>query len=197
MAGLEDIIPGLREAGKDYKGAQMRAFIMAVDPICHVPVRPFTPQMFLELEFAGNWFVDPQQDLPSEVDIIQFIWRVSEKFTRAERGPPRAFTQFLSFADYADAVVQIRKYIKASNELRPLWPGGNGPKSDGFWVARLVHIIASEYGWPESDILSIPFCKLWQYCNRILEANSRNFVEQAPQVLALRDRWLNEQNSRN
>jgi hypothetical protein len=55
-------------------------------------------------------------------------------------------------------------------------------------------MFAKEYGWAEEVTLNLPFRRLWQYANRILEDGDPKFRETYPAAARIRNRWLQEQN---
>lgn len=192
VAGLYDLIPGLREAEENYKREQAEAFAGVEPDICGVvSILPFTPQMFLELDGAGNAFFHKKPINPE--DIAVFLWRTSPIYQRAADDLRRFFVGSLATLDYQQSALEICEYIRRSWSGRPS-TGKLSTPSLGQWPSRIVHLFASEYGWSEEYILNLPFRRLWQYANRIKEERNNEYRETCPDAMALRSRWLQEQN---
>lgn len=195
MGGLYDIIPGLREAEVEYRQTKLEAFAGIEPDVCGIfQVRPFTLQMLVELQLAENSFVSRATEPPSDEDLAQFLWRISIAFSRTDTESRRIFHHFLAAVAYVDAVDGIREYLARAFEATPLWPGGKGMASACIFPAKIVHDLASNYGWTEEYILNLPLRRLWQYENRIIEEKNREYAERSEKALRLRDDWLRKQN---
>lgn len=192
--GLYDLIPGLREAEEAYKREQAEAFALIEPKICGlIELRPFTPQMFIHLEgiecpyFARGRMID-------EVAICLFLWRCSPIYVPGDEALRAFFIGNLAMLDYEQVNLEIIAYIRRAWSGMPLWPGG-GSGGLGQWPSRLVDMMGAEYGWSEEYTLNLPFRRLWQYCNRILERKNAKYVERCAEAQRLRGNWLREQNN--
>lgn len=102
-------------------------------------------------------------------DVLIFLWIVSPDF-EADPELSKAFFREhgkLDLPTYANA---ISDYLGSMFHLMPAKSSveaGGSASSD--WVASLVDLIASEYGWPEEKILRIPLPRLFQYVGRITQ----------------------------
>lgn len=197
MAGLHDLIPGLREAERAHSETQLEAFAgMEPDIAGLVEVLPFTPQMFLELAGCGNGFFGGRDARVLPEDICQFLWRVSPKFSRSNHELRKQFIETVGAClTLEESVLGIVDYIGRAWAGMPSWSGSGG-LSAGVWPARLVHMFAKEYGWEEQFILNLPYRRLWQYANRILEDHDPKYRERCRESMRLRDEWLQEQNAK-
>ena len=193
MAGL-DFIPGIREAEARYREEQIEAFAGVEPDICRmIAVLPFTPQMFIELSGAGNALLEAKQVSP--IDVAQFLWRVSPGFDRFDAGKRQTFNLCVAILPFDQAVDEILEYVRRAWEPMPMWPGGSGATpSAGVWPSRIVDLFASEYGWLEEYTLNLPFRRLWQYANRVLERKNEKYTQRCPESLRLRQKWLEEAN---
>jgi hypothetical protein len=194
VIGISDILPGEKEAAEEFSREQVLAFAGIEPDISGISVRPFTPRMFVDLEIGKNALFGHGPLTPQSVAV--FLWRISFAY---ERGNQEKRTQFLSFVAYLpweETVEECLAYVSRAWLATPDWPSGTGPKSAGVWPARLVHMFASEYGWGEDYILDLPFRRLWQYANRVLEAHSPKYVQKAPGVRKARADWLKKENAR-
>ena len=199
MSRLHDLIPGLKEAEQEYKENQLEAFADVEPNIAgFLPVRPFTPQMFVELDGARNGFLHPRTTGITVEDVCQFLWRVSIGFRRTDNAEQDAkhrqlfhavLGTRLDAATYPKAMEDVSAYLLRTWECMPMWPGGN-LTSMGVWPSRLVHMFAREYGWTEEYVMNKPFRRLWQYANRILEGQSEKYVQRSPRAMRIRAEWL-------
>jgi hypothetical protein len=197
MAGLYDLIPGLREAEDGYRREQSEAFSFLEPKICGlVELRPFTPMMFIHLEGIESPFFRSTGKMIDEVDICLFLWRCSTCYVADDEALRRYFISNLAMLDYNDVQLEIFAYVKRAWAGMPQWPGaGRGGQGVAQWPSRLVDMLGSEYGWSEEYILNLPFRRLWQYANRILERKNPKYREQCAAALKLRGDWLAAQNA--
>jgi hypothetical protein len=196
MPGLESLIAGLAEAETRYRETQLDAFLGLEPDVCGVVhVKPFTPQMYIELSAAGNRFFTGEGSV-GVADVLQFLWRVSEKFDRDDREKRTMFWQALSVVNATELRDGVIEYIERSWAQMPSGEAGKS-QSAGAWPSYIVHCVANAYGWSESEILNTPFRRLFQYIHRILESKDPEYRQRCPEAMKLRADWLAEQNSRN
>lgn len=195
--GPLDFIPGLREAEVRYRQENAEAFAGVEPNICGgVEVLPFTPQMFVELDGAGNAFFGERGTPITPADVAVFLWRVSPYFLRGDENLRRFHIGNSAILPYDRAVTEVQEYITRAWAGMPLWPGKAGSGHGlGQWPARLVHIFAKEYGWLEEYTLNLPFRRLWQYANRILEEADPKYREKCGAAMRIQTDWLIEQNT--
>lgn len=196
--GLQDLIPGLREAEDRYRQESAEAFAGVEPDIAGlVEISPFTPKMYVDLEGAGCAFFRPGAEIYPE-DIAVFLWRCSPHYkvgTDEAKAIRSLFNANLFFVEYDKAVTDIQLYIRRAWAQMPLWKRKKGSSvSIGEWPARLVHMFASEYGWSEEYILNLPFRRLWQYANRVLESNDPDYKEMCNEGMRIRSEWLQKVN---
>ena len=102
-------------------------------------------------------------------DVLIFLWIVSPDF-EADPEQSKAFYKEhgkLDLPTYANA---ISDYLGSMFQMMPAKASGDGGGSaSSDWVASLVDLIASEYGWREDEILRIPLPRLFQYVRRITQ----------------------------
>lgn len=202
MAGLHEIIPGLQAAEERFQESQLEAFLGVEPDICGLEVKPFTPQMFVELMYAKNECMGYVRD-PDPVHMEQFLWRISANFSRTDKLARHRHVYQVSQLDAVEAADHIMLYLHRAWEPMPQWVVRHGKKrkapkkSSGVWPSFIVDSIAAQYGWSEECIMNTPFRRLWQYCNRILERHDDDYAQGCPEALRLKDAWLCEQNRRN
>lgn len=198
MAGL-DFIPGLREAEAKFREEELDSFAGVEPDICGlVEVVPLTPQIFIELSGSGNAFFNRERTsgIVTPVDVAVFLWRVNPGFNRKDKERRQLFNQVVSLLPFDQAVSDIEDYIVRSWSAMPQWPGSSGgSQSAGVWPSRIVDMFAAEYGWREEYILNMPFRRLWQYANRILERKNADYTHKVPEALRLRQKWLEQANA--
>lgn len=197
-AGIDSQIPGLIEVREKYKRLQLEAFVGIEPKICgQIEVLPFTPRMFLELMIAGNRFVAGDDPIRAE-DIGIFLWRISPLYVRGNCVIQEEFISLLTRIFSLYGTEEMSSVIIAY--FNRAWDGvpqfKRGRHSISSWVSNLVHMIAKEYGWTEEYILDLPFRRLWQYVNRIMEDANPKYKERCQEADALKSRWLIEQNSK-
>lgn len=191
MASLEETIPGLREAEGNFREYLMEGFLGVEPDICGaIGVLPLTPQMYIELEACGNALCTNRPATP--VDVAVFLWRVNPGFFRTDQELRLKFNQCVAMLPWERTLLDCYAYMKRAWQGMPQWKTGKGPASAGVWPSRIVHMLATEYGWRDDYILNLPFRRLWQYANRILETNDRDYVQKAPGAMELRAKWLKE-----
>lgn len=192
--GIYDFVPGVREASKDYLETQLEAFLDIEPSLCGVDVMPFTPQMYIELMFAKNrCFVG--DGYPGAAEIVQFLWRISTKFERDNPEKKSLFTKCISHLIFEDIYPAIVDYTNRSWSGMPAWDGTQKRVSMGVWPSRIVHTIANEYSWSEKEILNLPFRRLWQYINRIMEKYNPDYNQRSPEAVHLSNEYLKKLNA--
>lgn len=201
MPGLPDLISGLREAEDQYRQENAEAFFGMEPDICGmVQIAPFTPKMFIDLDGSGNAFFAKNGTAITASDIAVFLWRCHPLYvfgTEEAKTYRSLFNASLFVLPYSQSVDDISAYIRRSWQGMPLWPGKVKKEPGvGQWPARLVHLFAKEYGWSEEYTLNLPFRRLWQYANRILEEQDPKYKEQCARALTLRSEWLIAENAR-
>lgn len=197
--GPLDFIPGYREAEDRYRQENAEAFAGVEPNICgKVEVLPFTPRMYIELEGGGNaMFAEAGTPIPG-ADVAVFLWRVSPYFDRKNEDLKRFHTARSGVLPYHQAVAEITAYIRRAWAGMPMaTTRGDGSLSLVQWPATLVHLFAKEYGWVEDYTLNLPFRRLWQYANRILEEQDPKYKERSSAAMRVRTDWLTAQNAPN
>lgn len=196
---LHDLIPGLREAEDAYRSEAQEAFAGVEPKIAGaVEILPLTPRMLLDLDGAENGFVVGAKADEGITcgDIGVFLWRCSPYYERGNDDLRRFFQANLAPLEYETVVRDVSQYLRRSMAGMPLWKGhAGGARGVTTWASRLVHMFAKEYGWSEAQVLDLPFRRLWQYANRILEGADPKYVERAPEALRLRAQWLHSRNA--
>lgn len=194
---LHDLIPGLREAEERHRDESAEAFAGIEPKICgRVEILPMTARMFLDLQGADNPLVCRTVRRPAPEDVQVMLWRCSPLYKRGDDELRRFYQATLLELPFDQTVEDLLEYVRRSLAGQPLWKGSvRATPGVGNWAARLVHIFAREYGWTEDCVLDLPFRRLWQYANRIMEDADATYKEQAPGAMELRAAWLKSTNA--
>lgn len=199
MAGLNDLIPGLKEAGDAYRAQQIDAFLTIPHDVGGVDLVPLTPRIWIDLHAARNGYVNPLDDSGnvSIYDALQFLWRCSVKYSPTNSKLRTQFNILCRPLVFVDINRAILSYITDSFSAKPL--EDDGPKKENYasWPAVLVDVLASEYGWTEEYILNLPFSRLFQYWHRINARNDKDYRQMPPEVVRKRIEFLNAENAKN
>lgn len=185
---LTDAIPGYREAIEREQAVREFAFIDAPRDICGVDVLPLTPRNLLLLYRARSPFVCGGP--VDAADIALALWTLSAD--RAAGGRRWRFIRRCRKLPYEATASALTEFIADSLQDTPGGASSGGPEYVS-WVAAIVHVVASAYGWAEAAILDCPLPRLLQYVNQIThDANpARPRFNPSDQLVS---RWLKEQN---
>lgn len=199
VVAYQKLAPELRRAEELYKEVNAVAFAgVEPDIVGMVAISPLTPKMFVDLEGAGNAFFAPKGTPVTAGDLAAFLWRCSPYYTFGKPdsvATRRFFNGNLYVVPFHKACDDVNEYIIRSWAGMPIWRrSGKAGESLAQWPARLVHMFAKEYGWPEEYILNLPFRRLWQYANRILESQDPDYRELCNAAMRLRQKFLEEMN---
>ncbi len=164
----------IKEAAKFEKRIRLEAFLDLSVSIGDFKVRQITLSDFAHFEYTENaLFIESEET--TIADFVLFLWQMrSFEESRNEK----------QFAKWAASRVSpfIQEEILAfiTCQMNDM-PSGQGGKSgeikqstvadSSVAIATLIDQIASEYGWSESRILSVPVARILQYYQRILKRN--------------------------
>lgn len=199
--GFAQLAPAIRAAETKYRENNAAAFSgIEPDIAGMIEILPLTPKMYLDLEGAGNAFFAPKGTEITVGDLAAFLWRCSPHYTFGKPDSATIRTFFngnLYVVPFNRAVDDVQAYIIGSWEGMPLWKSSpSSGRSIAHWPSRLVHMFAKEYGWSEEYILNLPFRRLWQYANRILESHDPDYREICNAAMRLQANFLKELNER-
>lgn len=174
-------VPGYTVALQNQRDRRELSYLIDETELCGERVYQLTPWHHIALEAAGNPFVVGGSVSPESV--LQFLWVVSVHYNAEAIDHRNALIDRAKILIYDDAVQAIDKYVRDANRDAP-GSSGSGESESISWIASLVHIIASTYGWSESEIIRIPFVRLWQYvrCLRVQHGDNVAFVNEVDHV---------------
>ena len=128
-------------------------------------------------------------------DVLIFLWIVHPEFV-AEPLRSKAFFKEHAKIDLQAYATQITDYLGSMFQMMPGKESGkSGGGSNKDWVASLVDLIASEYGWPEKEILNIPLPRLFQYVSRITQRLSGSPVSFSKEADRLQAEFMEKANT--
>ena len=157
--------PRIAEARRRDSDAVAVSFVdLHEERILDLPAVVLTIERYLILEQAGIFDGSCGDANP----VLLFLWIVSPDFVPDPKPAKRFFRKHrkLDFTDYARAIEDYVSHIFAGAGGGKESESGKGSGS-GDWVASIVDMIASEYGWTESKIFKIPIPRLFKYAHRI------------------------------
>lgn len=166
---LFDQIPGYQEAVSEERWSRDLAFFDFPIPLCGVMVRQLCPIHYALLDRAKNRFVSGGIIRPE--DVAQLLWIVSEDFSTDATKRDAFIADIGPRVSFIGARVEINGYFdRAFMDAPP--SGGVGQRSYTSWLASIVHLVASEYGWDDTAILNKPFARIFQYVRCIQKQNN-------------------------
>ena len=161
--------------------------------ILDVPVVQLNIERHLILQESGVY--DGEEDFPTSKVLI-FLWVLNPDFDAVpQKG--KAFFKAHRKLDLLKYALGIQDYLA---HMFNLMPGKSSKGSKGQnkqWVAGMVDTIASEYGWPEKEILRIPLPRLFQYVTRISLRNGGSPIQFSNEADRIRGEFMEEANSMN
>ena len=98
--------------------------------------------------------------------------------------------------NWSESVKAIQDHLRDAFMDAPGATGNDSP-SYASWVATIVHILASEYGWTEEYILNKPLSALFQYLRCIQKSKDSDATFMNGISDKVRGEWLRQQNTRN
>lgn len=181
---LFQLVPGYREAVEHEATVREAAFLPVTESVCGVDVLPFSPVHYSMLECAGSPFV--RGGVPMPEDVAVFLWCVSPGYAPRAALRRWRFVRRVRRLDYGAAVAAIHSYLDDAFGDAPGVKSGQLSASYYSGTAALVDLLAGQYGWCESDILRLPFKRLFQYARCIKErhADKPIFFNRSERILA-------------
>ena len=160
----------IEEAKK--RESETRLSLFCPQPFRYVgefPITPLTLEKYCIITLPEFWS-DPDPRLP----VLRFLWIMSPDFDP----DPKKGTEFIldHIQDDLEGYDQeIREIFNQAFEFAP--KGSSSGKSSGNdWIATIIDLFASEYGWDDEKILQTPMDRLFIYLQRIQVRRSSNPV---------------------
>lgn len=138
-----------------------------------VEVNQFTPLHYILLDFADNPHISGERE-PTLDDTIQFLWVVSPEYKHKDKVAFEKFKEQHAGLDNAKMIEEIYEYLSYSLlDLNSVSTPENKPKTNKApnyaWIIPYIDTLASQYGWTDDYILSLPFARILQYARAIEE----------------------------
>jgi hypothetical protein len=149
------------------------AFIRAPLLICGIPVNQLTGEHLVILEAIRSPFVIGGH--ADAADVALFLWILSPDFQPRECRTKRSFIKGCRRVNYLNAVSEIRSMVDDAFQDSPCGGGVSGPSFTS-WLASIVDILASQYGWDEDTILRMPLARVFQYLRCIKQRNDPDAI---------------------
>jgi len=181
-------IPGYDEAVEAEESIRLASFFEVPRTLLGFDVRPLTVRDVMLLDFAKSPFMHGGAVTP--VDIAIALWILSVDRTQGKSR--RRFVRRCRSVRYGEAVAAIGAYLE--DELLDS-PGGGGGKEarPQSWVADIVHLFASTYGWTEPQILDLPMARANQYIRAIRASKDSQALFINPRSDRVKGDWLKTQ----
>jgi hypothetical protein len=192
VANVYEDRPEIGRISAQFREDQLEAFLRIEPNLCGEPVVPFTPRIAAELQLAGNSFCAGGTHRAE--DVLQFVHRIHRDFSKDNSRQVRDLAGRLSGKA---PIPEIDQYLARANATSFGVGGrkeqeGAVPRSDSCWASILVDIFCSRYAWSIDEVLDTPFRILWQQMCRVVESKDPDFVQRAPKVMEIRQKYLEE-----
>jgi len=147
-------------------------------------IMPMTINRLLYLEAIDHPFLNG--GAVTRDGVLNFLWIMSPEFVPgATRAAKKFYRKFWFRRLHPEPLVE---YLEAEFNTE----GQEDKSPDANWVAQLVDVFASEYGWAEAAILDAPLRRLFRYAEAIQqrkdEKSSVGF--NSPQADAMRNEYM-------
>ena len=146
-------------------------------------VMPMTLGRLLFLDAINHPFLTGQ---PTDRNgVLDFLWIMSPQFSPGNRKAAKKFFRRYWFKEI-DAG-PLREYL-----AEEFADEGTSKEPDPTWIAQLVDVIASEYGWSEREIFDIPLKRIFRYSEAIVarRSDSKTINFTTPKTDAVRNDYL-------
>lgn len=165
-----EYLPKLDAARERDRVEQQGVFLTVPESVGGIWLQPLTIKRFLLLEGIEHPILTGKDVTPESV--ASFCYLLSPEF---KEGDSKAAKDFIkNFPKPSEQFSeQFTEFIK--NQLQINAPESNGNETqsaNASWVCSTIDLIASEYGWSESDILDLPIRRAFAYGRAIANRKS-------------------------
>jgi len=186
----------LIEAAKAADGSDRHSFFVDLieERVGDFPAVLLTIERYLLMSVEGVF--DSTEDDPV-LPVLRFLWFVSPDFDPSAKAG-RAFLKKHRNLDPAPYPALIRDYLDGAFRHAPPRRGtltDKGRAAPAEWVSSVVDMIASEYGWTETDILRTPLARLFLYLGRIRSRLSSEPISFTQEADRLQDEFMRKANA--
>jgi hypothetical protein len=184
---FEKYRPRIAEAREADRRALQLSLVGTPELIGKSWVMPMTLDRLLILEAIDHPFLTGNP--AGREAVINFLWIMSPDFVA---GKPRATKRFFRRfwfrrVDPAPLMEYLGREFDGEGK-------GDGKPPDPSWVAKLVDVMASEYGWSEAEIFQIPLKRIFRYAEAMVaRRDDRGSVQfTTPRADSVRNEYLRE-----
>lgn len=197
-------VPGYAEALAKETEKRDLAFVRVHPDIMGIPVCHMTPEHLAILRGIDSPFVAYTDEFcrqqASAVDAFLFVWIVSVDFVPGNgwksKWRKRRLGKRMRSMNWGELCKSISAYVDNT-----FWDssGGGGQKQKPIASdqAMIIDVVAREYHWSQSEIMSTPFVRLFQYF-RLISARRQMEAGKRPAFWNRSDKlvgdWLDERN---
>jgi len=192
----EKYLPLLAKAKEQGEHERVFSWLDESNSICGVQVTHLTPQIIIRLEAVGNnFFTGGEIDID---DVLQFLWSVSKDYQNDRNGGEKFFKKWGNKLELKELTKEIFEYLRNSFLEKDL---GEAKKSNvekqvdlykSTWIAQIIDILASEYGWSRTEILNTPIAQILQLIKAINERVNPKGVKFDSDISRLQSEFLKE-----
>lgn len=150
------------------------AFLRLPQRVGSFELRPMTALDYTTLHGIGSPYVSGGHATPA--DTWQFLWYQSVGYK------PKAWLRrwlseqrVIHHRNYYGLVVAVRAFVAESLDEMPRGSQSSGP-SYYSWLASVVDLVASEYGWNMESIVNLPLRELGQYVKAIKRRHKKDCI---------------------
>jgi len=166
----EEYRPRIAEAREADRREVQLSLVSVPELVGRSWLMPMNIARLLYLEAINHPFIAGGDSTREEV--LDFLWIMSPEF---KAGRPELAKKF--FRRYwfrrVDAV-PLQQYLASEFATEG---NADGKPPEPQWVAKLVDVFASEYGWSEAEILSISLKRLFRYGDAIVARHGNTSVD--------------------
>ena len=161
--------PKLKAARDKDRHEQQGIFVRVPTDLGGVWIEPLSIEGFLLLEGLDHPLI-AGGEMTSD-DLFHFLWITSHEFKLGDREAAARYFKKLEKLDLEKIQENLGQWFQeqfSSDE-------SDSPPHD--WVVTMIDIMASEYGWHESEILELPLRRAFAYCRAITQRKSQNQIK--------------------
>lgn len=158
-------IPGYAEEVNKEQANREQAFLAVTAPICGVPIQHMSVRHWMQLIGCKNRFIRGERPEPS--DVAMFLWFLSPDYSTDADARTKFIAERVRPLEFMDVTREIYAYLNRVFQDIPQGDGSSQGKNYTAAVASIVDILASEYGWTDEHILTLPLARVFQYLRRI------------------------------
>jgi hypothetical protein len=158
-------IPGYAEEVNAEQANRESAFLAVTPPICGVPIQHMSLRHWMQLIGCKNRFIRGER--PEASDVAMFLWFLSPEYSTDVDARSKFIAERVRPLDFLGVTREIYAYLNRVFQDIPQGDGSAAGKNYTAAVASIVDLLASEYGWTDEHILTMPIARVFQYLRRI------------------------------